>query len=324
MTFQQTPQDQNVLRISKERVSVCPEAVKYILGDNWREPKGIVKRWIEKFYDVQLTVLIDPIRDFNPNDWTGNFYDDPQIVVTGPTATKTNGQYDSWNVVPDIIRKIDIDIRKRHKEEVLGLHPGFKSMIYQGFVQSYKTDPESLHTFQKGFEEIIEFCEEEYDVKITILNSNISQRIDFMIKGECWETVMKSRWMLKKTEAEQREVQKYREQKQTPPKCQLCEHTSKDCKKATEQYEWQQHLIRIGNETRHNAEWEKKIEDYYTNVSYHEEWMIAVDEKDHERELKEGISKPEDWYYTKKYGWFRKALIKDAEEIAKEGWTDEW
>jgi hypothetical protein len=71
----------------------------------------------------------------------------------------------------------------------------------------------------------------------------------------------------------------------------------------------------------YDAEWEKKIEDYYTNVHYHEEWMIAVDEKDHERELKEGFSKPEDWYYTKKYGWFRKCLIEDAKKIAEEGWT---
>ena len=78
------------------------------------------------------------------------------------------------------------------------------------------------------------------------------------------------------------------------------------------------------NNKSYDAEWEKKVEDYYTNVSYHEEWMTAVHEKDHEREVKEGISKPDEWYYTKKYGWFRKVWIKDAEEIAKEGWTDEW
>ena len=214
MAFQQTRQNQNVLRISKERVSVCPETVKYILGEDWRKPGGIVKRSIERLYDVKLTVIIDPIRDFNPNDWTGKFYDDPQLVVTGPTVTKTNGEYDSWNVVPDIIREIDFDIRKRHKEEVLGLHPGFKSMIYQGYVQSYKTDHESLLSFQNGFEEIIEFCEEEYDVKIKILNSNISQRIDFMIKGECWETVMKSRWMLKLKETGLRAVQKLYEEEE--------------------------------------------------------------------------------------------------------------
>ena len=171
MAFQQTPQKKNAIKVSKEMVSVCPETVKYILGDNWRKPEGIVTRSIEKLYGVKLTVIIDPIRDL---DWTSKFYDDPQIVVTGPAATKTNGQYDSWNVVPDIIREIDISIRKRHKEELLGLQQGFQSLIYQDYVESYKTDPESLHTFQKGFEEIIEFCEDEYGVKIELHNPNNS------------------------------------------------------------------------------------------------------------------------------------------------------
>ena len=218
MASQQTHQNQNDIqndvRISKERVSVCPETVKYILGDDWRKPRSIVKRSIERLYDVKLTVIIDPIRDFNPNDWTGKFYDDPQLVVTGPTVTKTNGQYDSWNVVPNIIREIDIDIRKRHKEEVLGLQQGFESLIYQDYVESYKTDPESLHTFQKGFEEIIEFCEEDYDVKIELHNPNNSRRFDFTIQGECWENVQKSRWMIKLKEAGLRAVQKLYEEEE--------------------------------------------------------------------------------------------------------------
>ena len=218
MASQQTHQNQNDIqndvRISKERVSVCPETVKYILGDDWRKPGSIVKRSIERLYDVKLTVIIDPIRDFNPNDWTGKFYDDPQLVVTGPTVTKTNGQYDSWNVVPNIIREIDIDIRKNHKREVLGLQPGYQSIIYQDYVQSYKTGTESLHTFQKGFEEIIEFCEEDYEVKIKLHNPNNSNRFDFTIQGECWENVQKSRWMLKFKEAGLRAVQKFYEEEE--------------------------------------------------------------------------------------------------------------
>lgn len=214
MAFQQTPQNQNVLRISQEIVPVCPETVKYILGDDWRKPDGIVTRSIERLYGVKLTVIIDPIRDFNPNIWTGKFYDDPQIVVTGPEAMKKNGQYYSWNVVPNLIREIDIDIRKRHKEEVLGLHPGFKSLIYQDYMVSYKTDPKSLHTFQKGVDDIIWFCEDEYDVKIELHHPKNSERFDFTIQGECWENVQKSRWMLKLKEAGIRAVQKLYEEEE--------------------------------------------------------------------------------------------------------------
>lgn len=213
MAFQQTPQKKNAIKVSKEMVSVCPETVRYILGNNWRKPAGIVTRSIEKLYGVKLTVIIDPIRDL---DWTSKFYDDPQIVVTGPAVTKTNGQYDSWNVVRDIIREIDISIRKRHKEELLGLQQGFQSLIYQDYVESYKTDPESLHTFQKGFEEIIEFCEDEYGVKIELHNPNNpgDPGIVFTIQGECWEKVQKSRWMLRLKEAGLRAVQKFYEEEE--------------------------------------------------------------------------------------------------------------
>ena len=76
------------------------------------------------------------------------------------------------------------------------------------------------------------------------------------------------------------------------------------------------------NITNYDAEWEKKAEDFYTNFPYfnYKEWMSDVAKKDHERELKEGFSKPEDWYYSEKYGWFRKKLIKVAEDIDKNGW----
>ena len=73
----------------------------------------------------------------------------------------------------------------------------------------------------------------------------------------------------------------------------------------------------------YDAEWERKIEDFYTNNPYfkHREWMNDVNKKDHDRELKEGFSKPEDWYYSEKYGWFRKGMIKAIVEIAKIGWN---
>lgn len=216
MASQQTSQNQNqnVLRISQEYVSVCPETVKYILGDDWRKPEGIVCRSIQRLYDVKLTVVIDPIRDFNPKDWTGKFYDDPQIVVTGPEATKKNGQYDSWNAVPNIIREIDISICKRRKQEVLGLYQRNQTIIYQGYVECYKTDIKSLHIFHKGFDDIIWFCEDEYNVKIKFHNPNNSKHFNFMIKGECWEEVQKSRWMLKLKEAGLRAVQKFYEQEE--------------------------------------------------------------------------------------------------------------
>ena len=214
MASQQTPQNQNVLRISQEIVPVCPETVKYILGDDWRKPEGIVTRSIERLYGVKLTVIIDPIRECGSKYWTGKFCDDPQIVVTGPEATKKNGQYDSWNAVPNIIREIDFCIRKRHKEEVLGLHRDSKSIIYQDYVECYKTDIKSLHIFQKDFEDIIWFCEDEYDVKIEFHNPNNSKRFDFMIKGESWEEVQKSRWMLKLKEAGLRAVQKFYEEEE--------------------------------------------------------------------------------------------------------------
>lgn len=76
----------------------------------------------------------------------------------------------------------------------------------------------------------------------------------------------------------------------------------------------------------YDAEWEKKVEDYYTNHPHfkYKKWMSEVNERDHERELKEGFSKPEDWCYTEKYGWFRKGLIKATDELVKEGLFEKW
>ena len=59
-------------------------------GENLR---SIVTRSIQRLYDVKLTVIIDPIREFNPNDWTSKFYDDPQIVVTW-----TGGYENEWTI----------------------------------------------------------------------------------------------------------------------------------------------------------------------------------------------------------------------------------
>ena len=323
--FKGCPFEKNGNPTTTEKVVVSPETVTFVLGKNRDSGKGSqMRQALETFYGVSLTLDMKPWTDeFNSQDSYGR-YRDPAIVVTGLVATKNGNRLDSWCTVLDIIRRTDDSIRERRLRKEFGMK--LEQHLFVGItLESYKTDPETMREFRENISCMFRCfpCVRIQWASHEPRDDKYPGRCNLIIEGMSWEKIEETVWMLKKTEAEQREVQKYRERKQTPPKCQLCEHTSKDCKKATEQYEWQQHHIRIGNETRHKAEWEKKIEDYYTNVSYHEEWMIAVDEKDHERELKEGYSKPEDWYYTKKYGWFRKCLIEDAKKIAEEGWN-EW
>ena len=153
-------------------------------------------------------MLIDPIREFNPKDWTGKFYDDPQIVVTGLEATKKMWEYGAWSAVPEIIREIDISIRKRHKREELGLSCSEISHIYHEQAESYATDAQSLCSFQEGLEEMIWFCEEEYGVNVELHHDTSSRHFALIIKGKCQERVQKSRWILKLKEAELRKVQK--------------------------------------------------------------------------------------------------------------------
>ena len=127
-------------------------------------------------------------------------------------------------------------------------------------LESYKTDAESVREFREQIDEMTWCCP---GVRIQWANheprdDKYPGRCNLIIEGMSWEKIEETVWMLKKKEAGLRKVQKYYERKETPPKCQLCEHTAEDCKKATKQHEWHQHLIwssRIANENANPEYW---------------------------------------------------------------------
>ena len=266
--FKGCPFEKNHNRMMTEKVVVSPETVNFVLGKNRDSGKGTPCRWperrrlgsqmkqaLETFYGMSLTLDMQPWTDESNYQGSVGRYQDPAIVVTGPIATKNGHRLDSWCAVPDIIRRTDDSIRERRRRKEFGMD--LQQHLFVGLtLESYKTDPVSVREFRQQIDEMFWCCP---GVRIQWASheprdDKYPGRCNLIIEGMSWEKIEETVWILKKKEAGRRKVQKYRERQQNPPKCQLCEHSAEDCKKATEQHEWHQHLIRIGRIANENAD----------------------------------------------------------------------
>lgn len=242
-------------RMSTEKVVVSPETVTFVLGKNRDSGKGsMMRQALETFYGVSLSLDMKPWTDEDNYQGSTGRYQDPAIVVTGPIATKGGHRLDSWYVVTDIIRRTDDSIRERRRRKEFGMN--LEQHLFVGItLESYKTDPESVREFRQQIDEMCWCCP---GVRIQWASheprdDNYPGRCNLIIEGMSWEKIEETVWILKKKEAGLRKVQKHRERQETPPACQLCEHTTEDCKKATKEHEWHQHLIRVGRIGNENA-----------------------------------------------------------------------
>lgn len=251
--FKGCPFEKNGHTMTTEKVVVSPETVNFVLGKN---RDSVMRQALEKFYGVSLTLDMKPWTDKFANQGSYGRYRDPAIVVTGQINTKNGHRLDSWCAVPDIIRRTDDSIRERRRRKEFGMN--LEQHLFVGItLESYKTDPKSLHEFRQQIDEMCwccpgvmirwashEPCDDKYP-----------ERFNLIIEGMSWEKIEKTVWILKNKEAGCRNVQKQRERKENPPKCQLCEHTAEDCKKANQQHEWQQYLVKRGNEIKRTEVW---------------------------------------------------------------------
>ena len=253
--FKGCPFEKNYNRMSTEKVVVSPETANFVLGKNRDSGKGsMMRQALETFYGVSLTLDMRPWTDEDNYQGSDGRYQDPAIVVTGPIATRNGHRLDSWCTVPDIIRRTDDSIRERRRRKEFGMD--LEQHLFVGItLESYKTDPESVREFRQQIDEMCWCCP---GVRIQWASheprdDNYPGRCNLIIEGMSWEKIEETVWILKKKEAGLRKVQKHSERKENPPACQLCEHTTEDCKKAIKEHEWHQHLIRVGRIGNENA-----------------------------------------------------------------------
>lgn len=236
-----------------ETISVSPKTITYIFGEcSAGQPDsagGDMKKSIEIEHNVTLTRVLRP---------AGKGYQDPVICVTGLVATSqettTSGGWTiaGWKTVMDFIRGIDDSIRERQKCQEFGMN--LRQHLLVGItVESLNADMESIRDFR---EEIAERAFIVFPgVRVSLLPLDADDydypgRCNLIIEAMSWEQVEDVAWIFKKTAACIRRRQRNRYREQNPPACQLCCHRAEDCKKATEQHEWQKRLIQIGTDLR--------------------------------------------------------------------------